>query len=127
MCLIYVTHKNKKRKEEKVMNRLEIAQKIALVATILSVGGWFICYVAGLDFGVYIMLVGVLGGFVSYIFGGLHTALKMAFKIAKFGWYIVPFPIDLFTIVISFFIAIVVLIMVPIVPIRKAYKESVEN
>ena len=51
----------------------------------------------------------------------------MAFKIAKFGWYIVPFPIDLFTIVISFFIAIVVLIMVPIVPIRKAYKESVEN
>ena len=61
---------------------------------------------------------------VSYFFGGFGTAVKMAGKIAKWGWLIVPFPYDIVTGVVSFFISIMVFIGLPIIPIRKAYKEQ---
>ena len=47
-------------------------------------------------------------GLVSYIFGGLGTAFRMAGKIAKWGWLIIPFPYDLTKGALSFVFALFV-------------------
>ena len=106
------------------MNRLKIAQYIALVATALSVIGGLISGLLGSEIGSGFMCLGFLVGLVSYIFGGLGTAIKMAGGIAKWGWIVVPFPYDIMTFIFSFIFAIVVFICLPIIPVRKAYKES---
>ena len=106
------------------MNRMKIAQYIALGATALSVLGFCLNTMAGLGFGMTLAGIGFLLGIVSYIFGGLGTAIKMAGGIAKVGWVAVPFPYDIVTFVITFIIALFVFACLPIIPVRKAYKES---
>ena len=49
---------------------------------------------------------------------------EMAGKIAKWGWIILPFPYDIVTGLVAFFISIFVFMALPIIPIRKAYKEQ---
>jgi len=105
------------------MNRLKIAQYIALGGLALVVIGFLLDYVTD-ELGFCIMLIGLVVGWVSYLFGGLLTAIKMAGKIAKIGWFIVPFPWDLMTFALTFILAGFLLLFVPIIPIRKAYKES---
>ncbi len=106
------------------MNRLKIAQYIALGATAFSVIGVVLIGMFGSDVGAYLMAIGFIAGIVSYVFGGLGTAIKMAGGIAKWGWLVVPFPYDIMTFFLSFFTAIYVFIFIPIIPVRKAYKES---
>ena len=105
------------------MNRLKIAQYIALGATILSVVGGILS-ANNVGFGGNLVGIGFLAGLVSYIFGGLGTAIKMAGGIAKWGWIIVPFPYDIITFFMSFIFAIFAFVFLPIIPVRKAYKES---
>lgn len=115
-------------KEIEMMNRWKIAQWIALGATVVSVLGFFIKGVDGLnDVGWTIMGIGIMCGLVSYIFGGLGTAVKMACGIAKWGWVIVPFPFDIVTFICAFIYAIAVFVCLPIIPVRKAYKECMRN
>ena len=106
------------------MNRLKIAQYIALGATALSVIGGLLGGLSGSEFGAVLMCIGFVAGLVSYIFGGLGTAIKMAGGIAKWGWIIVPFPYDILTFIFSFIFAILTFVFLPIIPVRKAYKES---
>lgn len=106
------------------MNRFKIAQYIALGATVLSVTGFCLNAIAGVDFGATLMGIGFLAGLISYFWGGLLTAIKMAGGIAKWGWIIVPFPYDLMTFILAFFFAIFAFVFLPIIPVRKAYKES---
>lgn len=61
------------------------------------------------------MGLGILIGMGSYLFGGFGT-------IAKWGWLVVPFPYDIVTGVVAFAVSLIVFIMVPIIPVRKAYK-----
>ena len=49
----------------------------------------------------------------------------MAGKVAKWGWLVVPFPMDIFTGLFSFFLAVWMLMLFSIIPIHKAYKESI--
>lgn len=105
------------------MNRLKIAQYIALGATALSVIGGILS-ANNAEFGGTLLGIGFLAGLVSYIFGGLGTAIRMAGGIAKWGWLIVPFPYDIMTFFMSFFFAIFAFVFLPIIPVRKAYKES---
>ena len=105
------------------MNRLQIAQYIALGATAFSVVGFMLNSMAGLEFGAVLMFIGFMGGLVSYIFGGLLTAIRMAGGIAKWGWFVVPFPYDLMTFFLALFCALIAFVFLPIIPIRKAYKE----
>ena len=65
------------------MGRLKIAQYIAVGATALSV----IAAIVGTntEVGNALMVFGVLGAVVSYLFGGFGTAVKIASKIAKWG------------------------------------------
>lgn len=106
------------------MNRLKNAQYIALGATALSVIGGLLGGMSGSNVGAVLMCVGFVAGLVSYIFGGLGTAIKMAGGIAKWGWIVVPFPYDIMTFIMSFIFAIFAFIFLPIIPVRKAYKES---
>lgn len=106
------------------MKRLKIAQFIALGATILSVIGAAIGGFGTSDFGMTLLVIGFFAGIVSYCFGGLFKALSMAMKIAKWGWIAIPFPFGFFIFPVTFFVAIVALVFLPIIPVRKAYKES---
>ena len=106
------------------MKRIKIAQYIALAATCLTVLGFILSGTTGGQFALSMMGYGVMIGIVSYFFGGFKTALRMAGKIAKWGWLILPFPYDIITGMVSFFISILVFIGLPIIPIRKAYKEQ---
>ena len=105
------------------MNRLKIAQYIALGATILMIIG-FCLSLANIQLGETIMGMSVLIGWGSYIFGGLFTAIKIACRIAKWGWIVTNFPYDIFTFMMSFVLAIGLFIFVPIIPVRMAYKEK---
>lgn len=107
-----------------IMNRLQIAQYIALGATALSVIGGLLGGLSGSSVGTVLMCVGFVAGLISYIFGGLGTAIKMAGGIAKWGWIVVPFPYDIMTFIMSFIFAIFAFVFLPIIPVRKAYKES---
>lgn len=106
------------------MERLKIAQYIALGATACSVIGFIAGGMNGSGFGSVLMGIGFLVGMVSYIFGGLGKAIKMAGGIAKWGWIVVPFPYDILTFVFAFIFAIIAFLFLPIIPVRKAYKES---
>ena len=106
------------------MNRLKIAQYIATGATVFSVIGALLGGISGNEFGEGLMMIGFMVGLVSYLFGGLGTAIKMAGGIAKWGWFVVPFPYDLVTVLCAFIFAIFVLLFLPIIPVRKAYKQS---
>ena len=105
------------------MNRLKIAQYIALGATVVSIIGGILA-ANNVGFGGTLLGLGFLAGLFSYIFGGLGNAIKMDGGIAKWGWIVVPFPYDLMTFFMSFFFAIFAFVFLPIIPVRKAYKES---
>lgn len=109
------------------MNRLKIAQYIALGATAFSVIGGIFGGFSGAEFGSILLGIGFYAGLVSYILGGLGTAIKMAGGIAKWGWFVLPFPYDIMTSILSFFFAIFSFVFIPIIPVRKAYKESMRH
>lgn len=104
------------------MNRLKIAQYIALGATLLSVAG-VILSSRFPNFGGWICFFGIVAGIAAYLFGGLGKALAIAGKIAKWGWLVIPFPFDIITGICAFIMALIVLLFVPIIPVRMAYKE----
>lgn len=106
------------------MDRLKIAQYIALLATALSVVGGLIGGLSGSDFGAVMMCIGFVLGLASYFFGGFGTAIRMSAGIAKLGWVIVPFPFDIITFFFTFAFAIIAFVCLPIIPVRKAYKNS---
>ena len=107
------------------MNRYVIAQIIALVATALSVIGFILVYKGINDsLGGTLVLVGFAVGIVSYLFGGLLTAIKMSAGIAKWGWFLVPFPLDILTFFVCLIVAFIVFIFIPIIPVRIAYKNN---
>ncbi len=107
------------------MKKIKIALYIAVVAFLISVIG-ILVGTLGNNFSVAsaIMSIGWVVGWVAYVFGGLLTAIKLAGKIAKWGWIITPFPIDIITGIFTFIIAVYVLLFMPVIPIAMAYKES---
>ena len=106
------------------MEKLKIAQYIALGATALSVIGFILGGMVGLGFGFGLMGLGCIVGIVAYVFGGFGTAVRIAASIAKWGWLVVPFPADIATFAIAFVVSVYVFLFLPIIPIRKAYNES---
>lgn len=106
------------------MNRLKIARYIALGATICSILGFYGAFVGENSFLAGFLGIGAVVGIASYFFGGFGKALKMSGKIAMFGWFILPFPIDLISIAFTFIISIFVFFFLPIIPVSKAYNES---
>jgi hypothetical protein len=106
-----------------MMNRLKIAQYIAMAATVMSVAG-FILESKDIGGGDYLIGLGLITGLVSYLFGGLFKMLGMAIGIAKWGLIAFPFPHNLMSFPVAFMLAVVAFIFLPIIPVRKAYLES---
>lgn len=108
------------------MKRLKIAFCIALIGTVISIVGFLLgtLNVEKFAFAYDLIFLGMLVGWVAYIFGGLGTAIKMALGIAKWGWFILPFPIDLISFPFTVLIALYVLLCLPIIPITKAYLDN---
>ena len=106
------------------MNRLQIAQYIALGGTTITVIGLILLKLTHSDFAEIILCLGILVGMVSYLFGGFLTAIKMSASIAKWGWLVVPFPYDIVTFMFAFMFACFAFLFLPIIPVHKAYKES---
>lgn len=111
-----------------IENRYTIAKILAWVATIINVVSIFF-YSKGNAYEAWIIgiFLGVLLALIAYCFGGFGAALKSSLTIAKWGWIVVPFPYDLATFVIALFFSIIAFFLIPIIPIRKAYKESMTS
>ena len=114
-------------------NRYTYAQYVAIIASVLNVLGLLLAYKVGQNseflsnMGLLMWGFGMLLSLVSYCLGGLWTAIKAALGIAKWGWLVVPFPYDIATGAAAFMFALIVLIFVPIIPVRKAMKEHMEK
>ena len=107
------------------MKRLQIAQYIAIVATAFSTIGLGLGFLfKSSAFPMIVMMIGFVIGLAAYVFGGLGKAISMALEIAKWGWIVAPFPVDLFTGPASFICALFLLVFFPIIPVRKAYNET---
>lgn len=106
------------------MKKMVIAQYIAIVATCMMVIGFLLNLATHTSFSASMFATGMMIGMISYFFGGFGTAVKMAGKIAKWGWMILPFPYDIMTGLIAFIISIFVFFALPIIPIRIAYKDK---
>ncbi len=77
--------------------------------------------------------LGLLGAIASYIVGGgFRHMVRWAFNIAKFGWLVVPFPLDLCTGLLCMAFSLIAFMFVPVVfvflnyiQIRKDYNAAV--
>lgn len=108
------------------MNRFKIAQNVAVIGLVLFWGSFILKSIfPAAYFLLPVLVYGWLLGIVAIFVGGLGAACRMAKKIAIWGWVVVPFPMDIFTGLFSFFMAFWVLILFSIIPIHKAYKESI--
>ena len=107
-----------------VDNRYTYAQYLALPATVLSCLGFYHVIGQGPAIWALVALLGMALTFCAYCLGGLLTAVRSSLSIAKWGWLVVPFPYDLATFAAAFIFSLIVFFLVPIIPIRKAYKEN---
>lgn len=106
------------------MDRLKIAQYIALAATLFTVIGSLLGAWSGSVIGNCFLSAGFITALVSYIFGGFGTAVSSALNIAKWGWIVVPFPYDIPVFIMTALVAIIVFCLLPIIPVRIAYTKS---
>lgn len=109
------------------MKRIIIARNVATVATCLVVLG-YILLMKDIRIGDGIGVIGIILGIISYVLGGLGTALKKVWKIAVTGWYLVPiFPADVCVFFVTMGMALLVFLYFPIIPIMMAYKEKMSS
>ena len=59
-----------------------------------------------------------------YILVGMRPALRWARNLAHWGWVVVPFPYDLITFPVVFFVSLFCLILLPFFPVWKACREA---
>ena len=102
--------------EVKKAGRKEIFSRIGLILGIVATACFFLaanfnendtlCSIFALTW-----VIAMIGG---YAMGGILYALVAAWKIAKFGWYIVPFPYDIIVFVMTFMFAAFIFICIPV-------------
>lgn len=113
------------------MNRFKIAKMVSSVATVFSVIGGIILLATNngqggilANVGAVLLTIGVLGAIVSYVFAGFVSAIKMAWSIARWGWFVVPiFPLDLLIFFFALELSIIAFFIVPIIPVMMSSKK----
>lgn len=99
------------------MNRKTLALILATVATACSVIGFI---GRGNDFLGIFAVIGLFLSIASYIIGGgLGDAIKAALTLGKWGWLIVPFPIDIATGLFTMLVSFVAFLFLPIIFVGK--------
>ena len=104
-----------------IMKRLKIAQYIAIAATIMSVISWMVG--THTEMGMVLMFFGTLGALVSYLLGGFRTAAEMAQRLQDGLGIVFPFPLGFRNVYRSIYSYNRSISVLPIIPIRRAYKE----
>ncbi len=115
-------------KSQKKIEKSKIGLIVAGVATALTAIAFL---VPVLDF---LIVFAFLASIAAYIIGGgIKIALKTAWKIAKFGWFIIPFPYDIATGICTLIFAVFGFLFIPVVfvfvnflQIKKDLKEAQE-
>lgn len=113
---------------EKATKKLErkvpglIVSGIATAATLLS----FV--VSNTSVGGFLLTIALFGSVASYIVGGgFKIALKTAGKLAAFGWFICPFPIDIGVGLCTLIFAIWAFFFFPIVFVALNIRQQKKN
>lgn len=90
---------------------------IGLIIALIATGFTAYSFWGNADYPPLYICVASLIGVVAYLIGGgIFNALKMAMKITKFGWFIIPvFPADILIGILAFFFSIFALLCVPVV------------
>ena len=96
-----------KKKAEKRVGMIKVGLIISAVSTLATVFGVkFIS--SNSTVGGLLLFVAIIGAFASYIIGGgVKIALSSAWKLAKFGWFILPFPYDIITGILGFILGVI--------------------
>lgn len=113
---------------EKTIEKSKKGILLAGIATGLTILGFLGLY-SGVRFlqvaGDFMALCAPVLAIVSYVIaGGFGKALKTAFGIAKFGWLILPFPIDIITGMFSFVFALLAFLFLPIIMVWGNYNAA---
>lgn len=103
--------KNLREKEKMTRNQMKLIGLVAsVIATVAIWAGFSMDGILADVLGV-IWLIGLEAGYV--LAGGIKGAVGFAWKLAKFGWLIVPFPMDIMTGVFSFVVAFLIFLLCP--------------
>ena len=121
-------------------NSLPTYKKVGLIAsivgTVLMTGGMALMFsipgaskngsIIGGIISVFVV-IGFVGTVVSYVTGGIVEAVKSAFSIGKWGWLLMPFPVDIFTGLATTILAFYVLVAFPILPVWKSCRKYLDS
>ncbi len=109
-------------KSQKKLEKAKIGLIVSGVATGLSALAFFFPVLN------FLLIFAFLASVAAYIIGGgIKIALKTAWKIAKFGWFIIPFPYDIATGIITLIFAVMGFMFIPVVFVFVNYLQIKKN
>ena len=111
------------KQSEERLKRVKIGLIISVVASICG----FISFTHGSTHIIFevIGFVAFVGAIASYVIGGgFMDAIRMALKIGKIGWLIMPFPVDIVTGIISTIFSLVAFFLLPVIFVSLNYIQT---
>lgn len=119
----------------KKLARCKIGLTVAAIASVIG-GTSFITQLGLITLPLFLqnvvdvlLIPAIIGAMVSYVLaGGIVTAMKYSFRIAKFGWFVVPiFPIDVAIGLMALLFSIFAFIYIPIISVGINYTQTKKN
>ena len=118
----YAQARDMVRTAEKKRIRILIGLAMAAVSTLCSV--LVLTGAAGENW----LVVPFLLSLPAYIIGGgLKNAFRTAGRLAKFGWFIAPFPVDIAVGLITLIVSIGLFFLMPVVFVLMNYRQHAKN
>lgn len=100
---------------------------IGLIASVVATAALWIGFSVGGAIGDILCVVWGIGLVAGYILGGgIKGAIGFAWKLAKFGWVIIPFPMDIMSGAISLGLAILLFLFCPAIFVFLSFIKSEE-
>lgn len=80
-----------------IMERLEKMRMALLISGIVTLVNIVLLMFSSKlgDIGLYLLIATAVAAVISYCICGAEYVMKVAVALAKFGWFVCPFPIDL--------------------------------
>ena len=100
--------------------------KKGLIISVCAIACTLSSFVIGLEnpLSSFLIIAGLIGSIAAYIVGGgFSTAIRWAWKIAVFGWIIIPFPFDLLTGFACLYFAFFFFLFVPTIFVYMNYRQ----
>ena len=121
----YAYAKDVLEESKKKLERIKIGLLIAAVASLCTILAFVIP--GDVSLGLFISLA-VIGAIAAYIIGGgFSIALRAAKKLAFFGWFILPFPVDIATGLVTMIISVFAFFLFPLLFVFLNYRQIKRN